>query len=511
METLVNSSRVINTSMICVIISGPSLNEAREQVYRSGSRADLLEFRLDQFSFCNIEAIAHLKNASAVPVIFTLRKRSHGGEYAGDEQQRMDQIRRLIALKPAYFDLEYDVSKTFYDEMYKLYSDVEIICSFHDFEQTPKDLQAIFEAIKQRPASIYKIATMANSTLDSMRILKFMLENVKKGFRISAICMGEYGSVSRILGVVFGNSIVYAPLTSDLSTAPGQLPLDELLNRYHLKKHTKETIVLGLIGDPVNKSPSHQTHNQVLKALKLKAVYVKFNIQQPELHEFLEFAKKLNIKGLSVTMPLKELAVCGLSEKSEDSVNIEAINTLIIENRKINGINTDGIGALDALEEHEKVNGKTIVILGAGGAAKAIAWEAHKRGANIVILNRTIEKAEELAKATEGSFGSLLDFPVIASKGYDILINATSVGLVSEKSRLPIDSSFMLEGKIVLDVIPSSTDTPFLYEAKNKNCRIVFGNKMLMYQAIEQFNFWFGDTINKLQIKEAFFEAFKTI
>lgn len=510
MQLMTKCHKETTGSLFCIVINGPTLNEAREQIRRGSAKADLLEFRLDQFAFSHIEAIAHLKNAASVPVIFTIRKRSHGGEYRGDEQQRLEEIRRLLTLSPEYLDLEFDVSLDFFEEIESQYPQINVICSFHDFEQTPKDLQAVFEMMKIRDHWIYKIATMANSTLDAMRILRFVKENSRKGFQIIAIGMGENGKITRILGPIFGSVIVFSSLTNENVSAPGQLNYDELVKQYHLKKHSKDTLVLGLIGDPINKSPSHFTHNYAIKLLGLNAVYVKFCVSPQELSDFLELAKKLNFSGFSVTMPLKELIINYL-QKSEVGREIGAINTLRMVQKNFEGINTDGIGAIDAIEEIIQVKDKKLVILGAGGAARAIAWEAVKRGAQVVILNRTIEKAEKIANELQCQFGSLNDFPAIAAKGYDVLINSTSVGMYSEKTRLPIDCSHMLENKIALDVIPGWVETPFLHEAKNKHCFIIYGNQMLMNQAIEQFHFWFGNSIDKEKIREALKEGFNNI
>ncbi|MEC7840091.1 MAG: shikimate dehydrogenase [Chlamydiota bacterium] len=508
METLSKTSKQKTTAMLCAVICGPSLNEAREQVRKSSSRVDMVEFRIDQFEFDQVEAIAHLKEASSVPVIFTLRKRSHGGEYRGDEEERLDDIRKLLEIKPEYLDLEYDVDYAFYEEVNLISSETSLISSFHDFEQTPKDLQSIFDYMKHLPATIYKFSTMANSSLDALRMLRLVKENVKKGYAISGVCMGEYGSSTRIMGPVVGSAITFSAINRELATAPGQITVNELINQYHFKKLNRETSLLGLIGDPVNKSPSHHTHNHAIRSLGLNAVYVKFNVLQHELKEFLDLAKKLNFMGFSVTMPLKGSVIAELSEASDDAVNIGAINSIQFNQKKMFGCNTDGKGALDALEEYESVQGKTVIVLGAGGAAKAISWEAIKRGAKVVILNRTQEKAEELAQHLGCECGSLNDFSHFASLGYDFLVNSTSVGLYSEKSRLAIDLSSLLPEKVVLDVIPSFEDTAFLHEARNKKCRIVFGNEMLMNQAIEQFIYWFGNEVDREDVKKSFNEAF---
>jgi 3-dehydroquinate dehydratase / shikimate dehydrogenase len=497
------------SSLLCIVISGPTLNEAREQVRKACTNADAVEFRLDQFQFSQIHAIKSLKDSSTVPVIFTLRKRTQGGEYTGDEQERLDQIRQLASLEPSYFDLEYDVDEDLYDELLSISPDTQIISSFHDFSGAPIDLKSVLEVMKQVPASIYKIATMANSTIDALKMLRFVKENTKRSVRIIGICMGEHGHSTRILGPIFGNAIVYATLSEGLKVAPGQLTAEELITRYNYKSINKETAVLGLIGDPVKKSPSHNTHNVVIRQMGLNAIYSKFLVHPSDLHEFLELAKRLEFKGLSVTMPLKEYVTKELSEPSKDADTIGAINTLKFDQKKVEGYNTDGIGALDALEDVLPVLGKKIVILGAGGAAKAIAWVAKERGAKLIILNRSTVKAEELATQVGAKYGALSEFPNIAAEGYDVLINCTSLGMFADQPKLPIDCGEMLDEKIVMDIIPGHEPTQFIEEARKKRCVTIQGNEMLMQQAVKQFKNWFGDSLPTKDLKQAFREAFE--
>lgn len=509
MEIMTSPTSHCTSSLLCIVICGPTLNEAREQVHKACPRADVIEFRLDQFQFSQTHAIESLKASSTVPVIFTLRKRTQGGEYTGDEQERLDQILQLATLEPEYFDLEYDVDEEFYEELLSISPNTEIICSFHDFSGGPIDLKPVLEVMKQAPASIYKIATMANSEVDSLKMLKFLKDNAKKGTRVVGICMGEYGHSTRILGPIFGSAIIYATLSEGLKTAPGQLTAMELIKRYSYKHINRETVILGLIGDPVEKSPSHNTHNFVIKKMEMNAIYCKFHVSPSDLHDFLELAKRLDFKGLSVTMPLKEYVKKELTEPSEDAETIGAINTLKINHKSVEGFNTDGKGAVDAIEEVLLVKGKTIILLGAGAAAKAIAWIAKARGAELIILNRSVVKAEELARLVGAKHGALSDFPNFAAEGYDILINCTSLGMFADQPKLPIDCRDMLDEKVVMDLIPGHDETKFLEEAKKKCCKTIQGNEMLRLQAVEQFKIWSGDTIAEDKLKKSFKEAFQ--
>lgn len=500
----------MNHSLLCIPVCGPTLNDAYRQLLTACLYADVIELRLDCFHYMGLEAIRSLKNASTRPVIFTLRKKSQGGSYIKSESKRFARILQLASLKPAYIDLEYDVDPSFYETLCSTFPKCEIISSFHDFysAHSTKDLKTILEKMQRLPASIYKIATMAKTTVDALNMLCFIKENVRQEIRLAGISMGEHGQLTRILGPIFGSALIYAALLEELKMAPGQLNVDELIERYHYKSLNPKTAILGLIGDPVTKSPSYLTHNAVIKQIGLDAIYLKLKVSQAELNECLHLTNQLNFMGLSITMPLKEAVLKEVVTPSKEVAAIGAANTLKFSKSNLHVFNTDGKGALNALEATTAVNGKTLVILGAGGAAKAIGWEAKARGAKLVILNRTLEKAQALATRLDAEFGLLAEFPTFASKGYDILINSTSLGMSVDQLQLPIDCNQLLIGKIVMDIIPGCEPTPFLIEAKRRGCTTISGNEMLMLQAIEQFLIWFGDSLPKEKLKAAFQEAF---
>lgn len=478
------------SSAICIVITGPALSQAREQVLRAKEQAELLEFRLDQFTFDEPEAVRHLMEAAGRPVIFTLRSRRHGGGFSGDEQARLERVEQLAKLRPRYFDLEYDADEGFYRAVADS-SETEVICSYHNFSETPEALQQLFEVMQQREAAVYKISVMANSALDALRMLRFLRDNRKKGHRLIGVCMGEAGISSRILGAVYGSCLFYATLSDGLKTAPGQMTAHELNHGYRFPNLSPKTAVYGLVGDPVRQSPSHKSHNRAMERLGLDALFVKFAVPEKEFESFIELAKKLDIKGVAVTLPHKERAAGCLTRASEDAERIGAVNTLKFDGKEIEGMNSDGRGALNVLEKHGKVKGKKVVILGAGGAAKAVADEAHRRGARLIILNRTLEKGQQLAGRLGAEAASLDAFCDVAKEGYDILINCTSLGMYPERPQLPVDCRYLLPKRLVLDAVPAEGDTPFISEAKKRECTIISGYAMLRAQAVEQFLFWF--------------------
>ena len=332
-------------------------------------------------------------------------------------------------------------------------------------------------------AHILKIAVTAQSSLDAMRLLNFVRVRSCQE-KIIGIAMGEKGRATRILAPVVGSFLTYAPLSEH--TAPGQLTAQELQEIYHFRKLNKETKIYCLLGDPIEKSLGAVIHNAVFDKLGLNAVYIKLKLNKEELPAFFSQALELPFQGFSVTMPLKEEVMPLLTEISSQTKAIGACNTIKIEKGQMIGYNTDGIGALNALEKKGSVFGKQILIIGAGGAAKALAYEAIQRGAQVTLLNRTPSKAIEIATAFGGRGGGVELLP----QAYDTLINCTPEGqLIPEEGILP--------DKIAMDVVYVPKNTPFLVKALSKKCSLVFGYEMFTAQALEQQLIWFQDQIDQ--------------
>lgn len=326
------------------------------------------------------------------------------------------------------------------------------IISYHDYEETPEDLEGILATLKQHPAKLYKIATQAKSSLDALRMLEF----VRQHKNVIGLCMGELGQITRILAPVVGTPIMYAPLTAQTQTAPGQLEYDVLMSTYHFRELNEATAIYGLIGNPVVQSIGHEFHNRYFQETKHNAVYVKIPLHSHELGAFFDYARRLPFHGLSVTMPLKERILPFLDEIAPQAKEIGAVNTLLFKAGKIWGYNTDAAGALAALGE---VNRQKIVILGRGGVAKAIAYATQKAGAAVSCFGRELQ----------------------ATGSYDILINATP-------SPMPIDPGWILPGKKVMDV--GLQETPFLRAAREKGCHCIPGMAMYVHQALAQQQLW---------------------
>ncbi len=468
---------------------------ASHQVLQQAKEAEAFELRLDTFEHLDHDEIKSLRESIAIPLIFTLRKASHGGYFKQSEEKRHQLIEELARLEPTYFDIECDTDPKFVQRLREENPGLQIISSYHNFDKTPEDLSFIFEGMQHFPAEIYKLATFAHSTLDSLRMLHFLKNLKSQGYSATCLCMGEEGKITRHLASKFGSEFHYLSLDEEGATAPGQLTFDEL------KKYPPvgaKTRIYGLIGDPVSKSVSHITHNTLFKEKGIDAIYLKMRVRPKEITPFLELAASLEIKGMSVTMPLKEDIIPNLYLLDEQALRCHAVNTLHLKSGKWEGFNTDSIGALNAVESELEVLGKNVAILGAGGTAKALTYEAMKRGANVTVFNRTLKKAEEVGEMFGCEAKALADFPNFAQEaGYDILINTTSVGMAPNTDDMPIPIEALLPKTVIFDVISNPRETRLLQEAKKKECVCIPGIEMFFMQAVEQFAIWFGDKIDR--------------
>ncbi|HSW72963.1 MAG TPA: shikimate dehydrogenase [Chlamydiales bacterium] len=454
--------------MLVAVIKDP------KDVEKAIPYADALEFRLD-YSLKLVELRSKVKQKK----LFTLRKKEHGGVYQKSEEERLKELEHLASLKPDFLDIESDVPLSFLKKIRDLYPEIQLIISHHDFEKTP-DLFALLQEMEKPFYAIYKIACKANSASDLLRMLSFIRKTSKEK-KIIGISMGEYGEPSRVLGKIMGNYFSYASIEKEQGVLY-QLTIEELHKIYHFPDLNSSTQIFALLGDPIEQSVGPIFHNRIFHERKQNAVYVKCKAKQEEVGEFF---KASLFQGFSITMPLKEAVIPFLDHIDLDAKKIGAVNTVVKKDGKYVGYNTDAPGALDALEEESFVRGRKLIIIGTGGTTRAIAYEAKKRGSEVYIAGRSKEKAEAIAKEFSCHAVLLNQLPT-----YDILINATPVGMKEEL--LPIPESEIRPETIIMDTIYSPSFTPLLQAAQKKNCICVFGFSMFENQALLQQKLWFS-------------------
>lgn len=483
--------------MLIAVIPVKDDHSTIQQINLAHHQADGVELRLDYSKKLDIRVITALRQACRLPVIFTLRKKSQGGFYPYDEDQRLKDILTLCKINPDYIDLEYDIYKDFLQEIKSRYPDIKLIGSYHNFDETPENLTAIFQSLQHPCFDAYKIATIANKTLDALRMLQFV-HAYHQQYCLTGICMGEEGQSTRILSPIMGSAMNYASLDISQATAPGQLTLDELSTIYHLRKLNSASKIYALLGDPITNSVGHILHNQAIEFLGENAVYLKLRATQDELPAIIQKCRELKFSGLSVTMPLKESSLPLLDEIEPASQAIKAINTVVNRQGKWIGLNTDGIGAMQALSENVSIANQKIVILGAGGAARAIAYEALQHKAEVMILNRTISKAKKLAHELGCESGDLSYLVSLKNMKYTILINTLPNKVYSEQ---PIKAllNTLPPNLFAMDIIYQPINTSFLKMAQKAHCVCIFGYQMYIAQALMQIKHWFQPEVGQLE------------
>jgi len=250
----------------------------------------------------------------------------------------------------------------------------------------------------------------------------------------------------------------------------------------------------------VEHSLSPAMHNAAFQELNLDFVYVTFRVRKDELREAIVGAKALDIRGLNVTMPHKNAVMQYLDEIDPTARAIGAVNTILNDKGRLKGYNTDGIGALKALKENGiSLNGKKLLLLGAGGAGKAIAFHAAQEVEELKILNRTKQKAKNLAEVLRKKFGKKIDGNSLSAKTMkkeledaDILVNATSVGMHPNESQSLVDASWLRPDLCVMDIVYNPIETKLAKDAKPVGAKVVSGVEMLVYQGAASFEIWTG-------------------
>ena len=472
--------------MICIVIKGPTFEEAQDQLAQAILQANMIELRLDLFSNIDLASLKRLRTLCHLPMIFTLRSRLQGGSYQQSEKERLATLFTFLEAKPDYLDLEWNISASFISCVRQAYPSLRLIISYHDMIKTPshKDLDALYEKMRRIPARFYKIAVTATTILDTLRFLCWKKE---QDAQLIGICMGFQGQISRILSPLFGSPFTYASLDDTQTTAKGQLTAQTLIQTYRYFSLNQDTQLYGLIGDPVSKSISEITHNGFFGCAEFHAVYVKMDVKKEELQEFLKLAKQLPFQGLSVTMPLKE-AICEVIEEIDlEAQRIGAVNTLILREGRWKGCNTDGKGALNAVEKYKTIANQRVILIGAGGAAKAIAFEAKRRGAHVILFNRKEEKAQDIALKIGCDVGKIEEIQKSLEEEGAVLINCTPVDM-------PFPIHFLRPKTLVMDINTKTIVSSLFSFALENDCTLIYGYEMFVEQALGQFRLWGFDS-----------------
>ncbi len=473
--------------MICVSLGRTRLSSMREE-HRALAEtgAELVELRVDYMR--KRPDIGALLKDRPTPVIVTCRRRTDRGRWFGTEEQRLSILREAIINGAEYVDIEDDVAKSI-----RRYGSTKRIISYHNFDETPLELYDVHRRLAQCDADIIKIVTMANSPTDNVRILEMV-----GGAEIPTIgfCMGELGTISRILCGRWGSPLTYASFSRERELAPGQLSFAEVRNLYRFNRIGKNTRVYGVIGDPIAHSKSPLIHNAAFRKLGMDAVYLPLRIPPDVLLDSLREFDRLGMSGYSVTIPHKEgvLQFCDALDEETDSIG--AANTLFRANDQWNAANTDASAALEAIQEGirrtggiPELVGRRVLILGAGGAARAVGYALSRIGAAVSVTNRTRDRGRALALELGCQFVS---WENRGAESCEILVNCTSVGMHPKLDESPFEQQWLGDTTLVFDTVYNPEQTLLLKNARERGCPTVSGIEMFVRQAGRQFELFTG-------------------
>ena len=265
------------------------------------------------------------------------------------------------------------------------------------------------------------------------------------------------------------------------------------------------TKIYGIMGNPVAHSLSPAMHNAAFKVCGLNKVYVAFNVA--DVPRAMDGFRALGVGGVSVTIPHKQAVIPHLDDIDPVAKKIGAVNTLLINDKHIHGYNTDWIGANQALGMIADLPGSTVLVIGAGGSARAVGFGLQEKSATVIIANRTHEKAQTLAGDLNCECHPLAD---IGELKVDVLVNTTSVGMAPNLDRTLVPAKMLENIPAVMDIVYAPVETRLLREAKRAGCKTVDGRYMLLYQGVAQFELWTGQKAPVDVMKEKLFSQLES-
>lgn len=248
-----------------------------------------------------------------------------------------------------------------------------------------------------------------------------------------------------------------------------------------------KTKLYGIMGNPVSHSLSPAMHNAAFQACSLNKAYVAFEVV--DVPRAMDGFRALGVGGVSVTIPHKQAVIPLLDDIDPVARNIGAVNTLLIDGGRITGYNTDWIGANQALEMIINLSGATVLVIGAGGSARAIGFGLQEKGATVILANRTLAKGQALARDLNCQCFPLAEIETLK---VDALVNTTSVGMTPNINETVVPRALLETNPAVMDIIYAPSETRLLREAREAGCKTVNGFYMLLFQGVAQFELWTG-------------------
>lgn len=459
---------------LCVTVTATTM-EALRAARDAAVQADIVEVRLDGVD--RPDPLGAIEGRRR-PVIVTCRAAAEGGAFRGTEEERERILTAALDAGAEFVDVE--ASAGCAGALINRRRGRRIVLSMHAFGDVPADLAARARDMRATGAEVVKIAVEARRLSDMVPLLAiaacpvFSAPDDDTGHVL--VAMGDAGLASRVLAARFGNRWTYA---GD-KIAPGQIAPARMLDVFRFRRIRADAAIYGVVGHPVMHSLSPVLHNAAFAALGLNAVYVP--LQAADVEDFVTFASAIGLRGASITAPFKVGMLAKVHEVESLARRVGAINTLSVRDGRWMGANTDVEGFLAPLAGRITLKGTRATVLGAGGAARAVAVALSSQGAAVTVAARRVEAADAIARVAGGTVGTWPPRP----GSWDVLVNATPAA-----AGQPIDG-LVLDGEIVFDLVYVPVETPLMRAARDAGCLAIGGIEMLVAQAERQFEWWTG-------------------
>ena len=487
----------VGPDKICGVVARTRHKMMQVELREAATRgAKFLEVRLDYLT--KAVDFKRLQAYKGCPWMATFRRPVDGGRWSGSEAERQMVLRQAVVSGVFdWIDLETDVI-----ENIRRFGPVKRVVSYHNMTETPQNLDEIYDQMLTRDADVYKIAVMPKTADDLQRVIEIQKRAPKPTV---AFAMGEFGFVTRFTALKFGAPWIYGAFNKERGIAPGLPALHEFRTTYPVRAIGPNTKFFALLGDPVGHSYSPILHNHLFRRLKVDAVYVPFRVPDGQLADATDAMNTVPMSGYSVTIPHKEAAALRAKEVDPMVHIVGAANTLQVRaDGTFLAANTDYPAALESLRTHLDAKALTegvkppdfsqlfVLVLGAGGAARAIVASLVRAGASVTISSRTAERATKLA---EQIGGKSCDWQARHSVAQcDILINCTPVGMHPKVDDSPVHASFLKPGLVVFDTVYNPEHTLLIRDAESRGCTTISGVDMFVRQAAKQFEIFTGIT-----------------
>ena len=469
---------------------------AHGEVPTAANGADMFELRIDSMEVEQASrSLPDLLSQATIPVVLTCRSTSEGGSFEGNEEERVAMYTTALSCDnpPRYIDIEYETLMQHPLILDSLpLGETGVILSWHDTKGRPRDLIQRAAAIQDvADIDVVKMVWRARSLRDNLEAFELLRSRQQP---MIAFCMGEYGLMSRILAPKFGGFATFACTEEHEPTAFGQITAKALESTYKFRTIDSSTRVYGVIGNNVAHSQGPAFHNGAFEESGTNGVYLPLQIPGGWEHlkaSWIELVEdtSLHFSGASVTIPHKQEMLKLVSELGgnlDDACSASgATNTVDIRQGIISATNTD-IGALSTLIN----DAKNVLVLGAGGVARAAVVAMKSSGACVCIAARNSDQAAELANDLSCEVATeQLD-------NIDTVINCTPVGMhdgndpTGDPALQLTPTLALTDSMCVVDLVYAPPKTPLLQRAEETGCRTVCGEALFEVQAALQQQFW---------------------